>query len=515
MFTSSVSSNKNPSTPSEVRSDCPASEVEMTQSFFLNQTLDQAMEDFINEHTTVSIHRKSLFFLPIQKIAAELGFEIDILNSKKCNSSPNEWPRDTYYKTLSADRTKKMTSVAQTNLKFEESVAKKWPRFNQTAIFGNERIKTLFYDYDFPLRMMSQPNRELSSGFKSNPFLLYLDRKHNIYKEMKCLSTDPDSVRTKKTSLEGGNLFTAINSKGQLHFILGESAVPHYAFYRDILDPEAHAKFDEMYARKIDSNGKSVVKWKSFYHKNLKLASRLSPFSTSKDLALERIKSKFALGHELNAGMEGEFQLEWKKNLIVIPQYMYHIDLQMAYLGHSRILVHSFQETHGFLKKNKEKILADLKSLIEKKFNRFSESPEELYLKLLYVNESLASEFETSIIDESIRKLEKHGFIVQKCFGNLFFDFPKSGAINSGLLSLFMNGISGYSSKLQTDYFLTANSPLPSAKEYFEGILSRKFGIKTYFLDTIDPFDPEKKEDIMNFIEQTAGSLRCSVNTNL
>lgn len=133
---------------------------------------------------------------------------------------------------------------------------------------------------------------------------------------------------------------------------------------------------------------------------------------------------------------------------------------------------------------------------------------------MIQINEDFAAEFEHSVVNETIRKLEKHGFTAHKCCGNLFYLGLENG-VPLGLLGAFMNGIAGHSYTIGSDYFLTAHSALPSFETYFAKV-TQDLGLKCYFLNTMLSGQIEPNPLLTtHYIDSTQGSLRCQTNTNL
>lgn len=220
-----------------------------------------------------------------------------------------------------------------------------------------------------------------------------------------------------KTALEGGNLFCAINEKGVRYNLLGENVVSDTMAYNKVDCPEA----------------------------------------------IKIISDELACPPD---------------QLLIIPQWTYHLDLQMAYLGKGQFVIHSFDQPTIDFDLSKEEI-----AKIDKTFK---------YLKGL---------FEASIIDETCSLLEKHGFKVDKVFGCLFYlddcddleqkkwvPHCKSGENFEGAIASMMNGIS-LNLGDKGRYFLTSKCDSESFKEQYANSL-KKLGIsEVYDVDMLEYYD--------------------------
>jgi hypothetical protein len=468
-------------------------------------------EDHLNPSTILYMHKDSPFLHDTQRIGEEIGMKIKCLSgyevSEEGVKEPMLWCRDTFYKVQ--DTVCIVPDFAGLKGKFE----KKWRRFDQPIILSNEATKTIFHTYK-----LTNPKQtgEVVSFEKQQTCFSYLsfvdDYESQFYSELKASSLSPERIKFKSTSLEGGNLITVSNGERKLKFIVGESAIAHFSFYKELFLSQSQCKErDEMYKSHIKEESHGYQKWFLAYQKSLSIKD---PLSLAADRAKERISKKYAIAYELSSASEGPFSIETKKDIIAVPQWTYHIDLQMSYLGQGQILIHSFEKTLDFLTEKKSEILNELESINLLETVRWKESALALYEKLILLNTHLVAEFENSIINEAIRKLEKHGLTVHKCLGNLFHGALEEG-VPQKMICAFMNGLSGYSDQLGCNYFLTVDSPLICLKTYFEELLAKQFGMKTYFLNVTNPRFPQSPSMTMSTFDETEGSFRCQTNTNL
>lgn len=166
-------------------------------------------------------------------------------------------------------------------------------------------------------------------------------------------------------------------------------------------------------------------------------------------------------------------------SVLIVPQWTYHLDLQMAYLGQGQFIIHSFEQDNFDLG-----ISAKETSLVEKTFA------------------FLAAQFEKSIINATCQLLETHGFEVKKVFGCLFYvenlndlnelsfiPYCKSSDGFDGALALLMNGITYDSGLPDGRHFLVSKCDLTKFVSQFETSI-RKLGVKqVHAVDMLDGYD--------------------------
>ncbi|KTD64089.1 hypothetical protein [Legionella spiritensis] len=199
-----------------------------------------------------------------------------------------------------------------------------------------------------------------------------------------------------KTALEGGNFFCAINKKGMRYYLLGENVVSETMAYNNL----------------------------------------------ERDKAIDVITEELACPHD---------------RLLIIPQWSYHLDLQMAYLGRGQFVIHSFHQ----------------KGI---NFGLPEESIDKIKITFAYLEKL----FEKNVIDATCSILQEHDFEVDKVFGCLFYledtsdvnqkkwvPFCKADEDFEGAIALMMNGIS-LDLGARGRHFLTSKCDLPSFKEQYD-----------------------------------------------
>lgn len=225
------------------------------------------------------------------------------------------------------------------------------------------------------------------------------------------------SVTINKTALEGGNLFCAINKFGTRYILIGENVVSETMAMNDI----------------------------------------------NRDDAIKTISA------ELDCPME---------QLLFIPQWAYHLDMQMAYLGNGQFAIHSF----------------DLKDIDL----GLSGTNIDLAKKTFAHLESL---FEKEIIDTICDLLKKHGFQADKILGCLFYledcsdinqlkwvPYGKGGVDFEGAMASMINGIT-LNQGGNERHFITSRCDLSEFRTHYVASL-KKLGIKEiHDADMLDYYD--------------------------
>lgn len=235
---------------------------------------------------------------------------------------------------------------------------------------------------------------------------------------------------------KGGNFFCAINKKGQKFYIIGENVL----------------------SENMLANNSS-----------------------------DRQKTLRSLADDFNCKVE---------EILIMPQWTYHLDLQMAYLGQSQFIVHSFdQDNFDFGQNN----LGDTKNTFD-------------FLKI---------KFERDIVEKICKILAENDFDVKKVFGCLFYltDLLSdeqlrnvshcTSSYNKGFEVSLMNGFS----LMTTDnkkYFISVYSDNEKFKSQFEDSL-KSFGVNVKYIDV-----NEKSKDncitAKNYMAQLHGGLRCQTS---
>lgn len=220
-----------------------------------------------------------------------------------------------------------------------------------------------------------------------------------------------------KTMLEGGNFFCAINPLGERFYLIGENVLS-----------------DTMAFNKV-----------------------------SREEAIQLITEELCCP---------------QKKLLFIPQWTYHLDLQMAYLGKGQFILHSFEQPEiDFGLDKEEKIKANA---------TFS------FLK---------EQFEARVINTTYQILEEHGFIVKKVFGCLFYlddcsnveqlkyvPYCKKSDGFDGVLALMMNGIAADLGE-KGRHFMVLRCDLNEFRMQFEQSLSSLGMSQVHQVDLLDAYD--------------------------
>lgn len=200
-------------------------------------------------------------------------------------------------------------------------------------------------------------------------------------------------------------------------------------------------------------------------------------------------------------------------NIIVIPQWTYHLDLQMAYLGNSEFIIHSFDQNN---------------------FDAVSDPTERQHCIKTF--EFLRDNFEISIIDKTISLLSEHGFFVKKVFGCLFYlenvnnpeqrkfiPYGKHSDDTDGAIATLMNGIAGIDENNQR-YFIATRCDQKDFKAQFENSLLT-LGVRTHYADMLDFYDMQGDFDpvaagvmfqniysVQHYTASKNGGLRCQTS---
>lgn len=225
------------------------------------------------------------------------------------------------------------------------------------------------------------------------------------------------TVFLNKAMIEGGNFFCAINKAGERFYLIGENTLSETMAYNNI----------------------------------------------SRDQASQLI------AEELSCSL---------KKLLFVPQWTYHLDLQMAYLGKGQFIIHSFDQ-----KDTNFKLSVSERRKVNSTFS---------FLKNL---------FEQPVIDATCELLQNNGFEATKVFGCLFYlndctdpqqlnyvPYCKSSEDFDGVLALMMNGIA-LDLGAKGRHFITAKCDLGSFKKSFERSLKRLGIKKVHSVDMLDAYD--------------------------
>ena len=174
--------------------------------------------------------------------------------------------------------------------------------------------------------------------------------------------------------------------------------------------------------------------------------------------------------------------------VVILPQYMFHIDLQIAYLGGDVILVHSFEQTLNLL----EKCGADYAEV----------HGQEALDRLKVETRSLRERYEFSVVEESVRRLEKAGLRPIKCCGALM-SIPRANDGPDLVYSHFVNGVA-IENEQGKMFFATADADGVSFhKRYFQELCG-DLGVGVEFIRCNDArINPAAK------ILELNGGVRC------
>ncbi|WP_224369663.1 hypothetical protein [Hyalangium versicolor] len=272
----------------------------------------------------------------------------------------------------------------------------------------------------------------------------------------------------------GGNIITARNNKDRLKFIVGEIGV-FSVWYNDSFGAQMPIKEQSVGPKKLQSRAakynyspEQYLLWKNAKYRIRELL--LTP---------EAFKQ------------EGDEETP-DKSVLFVPQWAYHIDLQMLYVGKGRVVLHSF-------KKQRE--------LIESFF--FKPSADRTLLR----DSAIALEQKYGEINRKAKEtLEKHGFEVIEVAGVLptGVDDGHVKCTKPNYYFCFMNGIALFPDKVLVPHHLETEREFVSfAYELFMDEL-RSVGIETV------PIGNHLKaagKFVTDFMLREEGGLRCKTTT--
>ncbi|QBR83076.1 hypothetical protein E3983_01100 [Legionella israelensis] len=371
-------------------------------------------EDVVTRDSFVLIHKESPYFESLKKLAADLNFSI------KEHSFPyGYWTKDYV--------------VSTGNDVLTPAKKSKDHYFTETFMRNAKQNDGLYYG-----KLQLTEHHQAKTSIPSA--LAWRDESQTLL----------DTSFVRKTALEGGNLFCAINKKGQRFYLVGENVISETMAYNEV------------------------------------------DRTTAIDITIK----------ELGCNPE---------QLLVIPQWAYHLDLQMAYLGHGQFIIHSFTQTD---------------------FN-FNLS-EDVQSKVAATFQTLADFFEKDIIDKTCQILRDNGFEIKKVFGCLFYlddytdlkqlkyvPFCKSSADHDGVLALMMNGFA-----LDLDdngrHFIVPRCDQDIFKEQFEIYLAG-LGVNVQYVDMLEYYDYDDEfsgmaagimsaNSVTDVVAFMNGSIRCQTS---
>ncbi len=186
------------------------------------------------------------------------------------------------------------------------------------------------------------------------------------------------------------------------------------------------------------------------------------------------------------------------KDVIVIPQWAWHIDMGMALVAQRTLVVHSFDRSGDFLHDN----AAELQGALGM----------EKWQELVHASAQLKERFEEQI-SKACAKLERAGFRVVKACCMLIEDVSPRG-VPVGVHSLFSNGLSiqrnsgdGDEERTSYTYLTPGTRSLAVHERHFEKAC-QTVGAEVRFLVGDDGADP------LADINSRQGAVRCMTFTN-
>lgn len=252
--------------------------------------------------------------------------------------------------------------------------------------------------------------------------------RYNDYnRKKKYFSSFKRNIHESIRPLEGGNLFSVINKKGEKYYFIGVNAL----------------------LNEID-----IAISKSNYLKN---SMNTCSFDSKLQFVLNRYKKIFNTN-----------------NVYYLPQWTYHLDLQMAYIGKSTFILHSFQETKKYLNISLPLFYDEIEKVINKIFITLHNCHFNVY---------------------------KSCAIIHKDYSN--FDGLWNG---SNSASSFINGIDIQNE--DKNFFLTIDSPNLNHKKYFKQFIKDKSNIDVNFFKC----NKSTAQMTLDKTNESAGALRCQTN---
>lgn len=338
-------------------------------------------EDVVSPESIVLIHTDSPYRSSLIKISKELGFTV-----QEHQLSSSHWTKD--YVVSSGRRVlapiKESSDYMQDSF-MDKAKANKKLYYKSLGISEHHASKATLPSTD-------------GWGRKANKLL-----------------TKTTFVR--KTMLEGGNFFCAVNKNHKRFYLIGENVLSDTMAFNNVTRAEAIV---------LISNDLSCT----------------------------------------------------PKSLLFIPQWTYHLDLQMAYLGKGQFIIHSFDQNEIDFGLNEE--------------TRTKTKDTFAYLK---------EQFEEHIIDATCRILTSHGFEVQKVFGCLFYlndctdpnelkhvPYCKNSDGFDGALALLMNGIA-VDLEEKGRHFIALHSDVTLFREQFVRSLQALGIEKVHGVDMLEAYD--------------------------
>jgi len=253
---------------------------------------------------------------------------------------------------------------------------------------------------------------------------------------------------------EGGNIFNAVNKNGELCVIIARAII---AYEFDIY--------------KVKQNSQEKIKSFQDYYAQ----------------------------HEASVLLKYQKMLSIK-NIFSLPQWIWHLDLLMAYLGGATFILHCFKEAISFCQYYLAKGQYNGRALSKAELNILSDTLE------------IASDYDKkygAIIDDIEKILVENNFNVIRVCGYLHkkYDSKISPEFESNVASSIMNGIDVY--KNNQAYYIVGDSPSTLHKDYFKNLLnSMKVQAEFILVDAGDKY----ANNATDLIRVYKGGLRCQTN---
>ncbi|AJC48788.1 hypothetical protein IB642_05165 [Allofrancisella guangzhouensis] len=349
----------------------------------------------------------------------------------------NEWLRDTFFvgQEKIYIRTKQEINVKKQQNNLPCNV-------NSKKIYTQNQFRDLQDAYLITNKFLSM-NRNF---YDNHDFMAQHSNKRDLANLIK-QDLKKDTIRP----LEGGNLFEAINCEGVRYYFIGVNVLLNEIDFKNI-----------KYGTMSDPSNLS----------NRDILSKCH-------VELERYKKIFKTD-----------------NVICLPQWAYHLDLQISYMGDSTFLIHSFNEVLN----NIDEISSDINK--KDQVAKFARDALQRELVIKYIDAILRScGFKTikyaGILHKTYQGVNENGEIVELN--------PKY-ALGQEAISTFINGIDlcTHSNK---KFYLTIDSPCNNHKAYFTKLL-KKQNIEVVYLKV----NGKSAEDTVKHISYRGGALRCQTN---
>ena len=391
--------------------------------------------------------RKSYYFNAFNKLKTELSIRTLVLDSE------HWWLRDRIF-----DASEKIYLPDKRTLR----VAGNQVSFPPYIHHGDNR--NVRRNFQITNRYISLVKSDQPNGYYDDPEFSRLND------ELSHNSPELNLSKMKRTArpLEGGNYFCVENMDGVTWYIIGENV---------LLNELDLQNFKCLYQKFPDFIFWDIHRYQLEFNKIIAIYKKI-------------------------------FNTEY---VIYIPQWAYHIDLQMAYIGKGVFLLHCFEEGEKFWE-------------VYRKDPFFVMQGQKFKALIGDVPNELDRQGYRNIINIIAAKLEACNFKVIKFCGCIFQERSYESKLDENLdvasrvveisdggclASFFTNGFHYYSSQSNQHYFITLNSPFEFYKNYLRRILF-PLKITPIFID----MDDAKPGNTPVLIEQQnlRGAVRCQMN---